>query len=71
MLITVEIRLGLRGRGAAQVEAEVAAVIRTIDAPEVIVGGEKLAERAFAEQAIRDAAVGGHSRWSYCSSRSS
>jgi len=36
----------------------VAAALRRIDAPQVRVGGEKLAERAFAEQAVRDAAIG-------------
>ena len=33
-------------------------ILRGIDAPTVLVSGEKLAERAFADQAIRDAAVG-------------
>ena len=58
VMVRVEMRLGLSAEEQQRVEAEVAALLRTIDAPEVLVGGEKLAERAFAEQAIRDATVG-------------
>ena len=56
--VWVELRLGLPDPDQARAEAEVAAILRTIDAPTVLVGGEKLADRAFAEQAIRDAAIG-------------
>jgi RND superfamily putative drug exporter len=53
-LVTVELRPGLPDAE----QERVAEILRSIDAPEVLVGGELLAERAFAEQAIRDATVG-------------
>src|SRR4029077_7784322 len=43
---------------ALVVADKVAAKLRTIDAPEVIVGGKLLAERTFAEQGTRDAVRG-------------
>lgn len=58
VMVRVEMRLGMAAEEQERVEAEVAGVLRTIAAPQVLVGGEKLAERAFAEQAVRDAAVG-------------
>jgi RND superfamily putative drug exporter len=57
-LIRVELERGLPDDRREQVEDAVAAALHRIDAPEVLVGGEKLAERAFAEQAIADAALG-------------
>ena len=43
---------------ALAVADQVAAKLRTIDAPEVLVGGKVLAERSFAEQATKDAVRG-------------
>ena len=57
-LVEVELRPGLADAQREQAEDLVAAALHRIDAPQVLVGGEKLAERAFADQAIRDAAVG-------------
>ncbi|WP_041842170.1 MMPL family transporter [Actinoplanes friuliensis] len=57
-LIRVELRQGLPDDRREQVEDAVAAALHRIDAPEVLVGGEKLAERAFEDQAIADAALG-------------
>ncbi|HEX2774909.1 MAG TPA: MMPL family transporter [Micromonosporaceae bacterium] len=57
-LVTVELSDQLAEADRERVEDEVAAALRRIDAPQVLVGGEKLAERAFAEQAVRDAARG-------------
>jgi RND superfamily putative drug exporter len=57
-LIRVELDRGLSDDRREQVEDAVARALHRIDAPEVLVGGEKLAERAFADQAIADAAVG-------------
>ncbi|GAA4464026.1 MMPL family transporter [Phytohabitans houttuyneae] len=57
-LIRVELERGLPDERREQVEDAVAGALHRIDAPEVLVGGEKLAERAFAEQAIADAAFG-------------
>jgi RND superfamily putative drug exporter len=56
--VQVVLRLDLPDADQERLEEEVAAVLRGIDAPTVLVSGEKLAERAFADQAIRDAAVG-------------
>ncbi len=56
--VRVALRLDLPDADQERLEEEVAAVLRGIDAPTVLVSGEKLAERAFADQAIRDAAVG-------------
>jgi putative drug exporter of the RND superfamily len=57
-LVRVELRPGLPASEQERLAEQVAALLRTIDAPEVVVGGELLAEREFAEQAVRDAAVG-------------
>ncbi|GAA4958555.1 MMPL family transporter [Actinoplanes utahensis] len=57
-LIRVELDRGLPGDRREQVEDAVAAALHRIDAPQVLVGGEKLAERAFADQAVADAAFG-------------
>jgi RND superfamily putative drug exporter len=57
-LVSVELRPGRSGPDTERTAAQVAALLRTIDAPQVLVGGEPLAERAFGEQAVRDAAVG-------------
>ncbi|GIF77473.1 putative membrane protein [Asanoa siamensis] len=57
-LVEVELRPGLPDAQREQAEDLVAAALHRIDAPQVLVGGEKLAEREFADQAIRDAAVG-------------
>jgi RND superfamily putative drug exporter len=57
-LIRVELEQGLPDDRRERVEDAVAAALHRIDAPEVLVGGEKLAERAFADQAVADAAFG-------------
>jgi RND superfamily putative drug exporter len=57
-LIRVELERGLPDDRQERVEDMVAAALHRIDAPEVLVGGEKLAERAFADQAIADTARG-------------
>ncbi|MGN9908886.1 MMPL family transporter [Phytohabitans sp. LJ34] len=57
-LVRVELDEGLTEQRRVQVEEDVSAALHRIDAPEVLVGGETIAERAFADQAIRDAAVG-------------
>ncbi|AVT40712.1 MMPL family transporter [Plantactinospora sp. BB1] len=57
-LVRVELADGLPTAEREAAEDRVAALLRGIDAPQVLVGGEELAERAFAEQAIDDAAVG-------------
>lgn len=57
-LVQVELAGDLPEAERERVEDRVVAALRRIDAPRVLVGGEKLAERAFADQAIRDAAVG-------------
>jgi RND superfamily putative drug exporter len=57
-LIRVELRRGLPDDRREQVEDAVAGALHRIDAPEVLVGGEKLAERAFGDQAVADAAFG-------------
>jgi RND superfamily putative drug exporter len=56
--IWVELGFDVPEADRERLEEEVAAVLHTIDAPTVLVSGEELAERAFADQAIRDAAVG-------------
>lgn len=56
--VRVALRHDLPDAEQERLEEEVAAILRGIDAPTVLVSGEKLAERAFADQAIRDAAVG-------------
>jgi RND superfamily putative drug exporter len=57
-LIRVELERGLPDDRREQVEDAVAGALHRIDAPEVLVGGETLAERAFADQAIADTAFG-------------
>lgn len=57
-LVVVELAQGLDGDEAHAVASRVADVLRTIDAPEVLVGGELLAEAAFVDRATTDAAVG-------------
>jgi RND superfamily putative drug exporter len=57
-LIRIELERGLPDDRRERVEDAVAGALHRIDAPEVLVGGEKLAERAFADQAIADAALG-------------
>ncbi|MEV4279876.1 MMPL family transporter [Actinoplanes xinjiangensis] len=57
-LIRVELEQGLPDGRRERVEDAVAAALHRIDAREVLVGGEKLAERAFADQALADAAFG-------------
>ncbi|MEV6303918.1 MMPL family transporter [Actinoplanes sp. NPDC051861] len=57
-LIRVELAQGLPDERREQVEDAVAAALHRIDAPEVLVSGEKLAERAFEDQALADAALG-------------
>ncbi|MFI7547003.1 MMPL family transporter [Actinoplanes sp. NPDC049599] len=57
-LVTVELEPGLSDDEALRVADQVSAALQRIDAPEVLVGGELLAEREFGDQAVRDAAVG-------------
>ncbi|AGZ41137.1 MMPL family transporter [Actinoplanes friuliensis] len=57
-LVTVELKPGLSDDEALRVADRVSAALRRIDAPEILIGGELLAEREFGDQAVRDAAVG-------------
>ena len=57
-LIRVELRRGLPDDRREQVEDAVTGALHRIGTAEVLVGGEKVAERAFADQAIADAALG-------------
>ncbi|MBG0560813.1 MMPL family transporter [Actinoplanes aureus] len=57
-MIRVELERGLPDDRRERVEDAVADALHRIDAPEVLVGGDKLAERAFADQAIADTAFG-------------
>ncbi|MEV4343290.1 MMPL family transporter [Actinoplanes sp. NPDC049596] len=57
-LVTVELKPGLSDDEALRAADEVSAALRRIDAPEILIGGELLAEREFGDQAVRDAAVG-------------
>jgi putative drug exporter of the RND superfamily len=57
-MVSVELADDLPEADRERVEDQVTAALRRIDAPQVLVGGETLAERAFAEQAVRDAARG-------------
>ncbi|MEV6633702.1 MMPL family transporter [Actinoplanes sp. NPDC051470] len=57
-LITVELDPGLSDDDALRVADQVSAALLRIDAPEILIGGELLAEREFADQAVRDAALG-------------
>ncbi|WP_284044129.1 MMPL family transporter [Actinoplanes sp. M2I2] len=57
-LVTVELKPGLSDDEALRVADRVGAALRRIDAPEILIGGELIAEREFGDQAVRDAAVG-------------
>ena len=57
-LVTVELDPGLSDDEALRVADQVSAALLRIDAPEILIGGELLAEQEFADQAVRDAAVG-------------
>ncbi len=57
-LVLVELDPALDEDESLEVADDVAAVLRTIDVPQVLVGGELLAQRAFAEQATTDAVRG-------------
>jgi RND superfamily putative drug exporter len=57
-LVTVELKPELSDEDALALADRVAAALHRIDAPEVLVGGEILAEREFGEQAIADAVFG-------------
>ncbi|MFJ2299852.1 MMPL family transporter [Oerskovia paurometabola] len=57
-LVVVELDPDLTDEQALEVGDRVAAALQTIDAPEVVVGGELMAERTFADIATADAVVG-------------
>ncbi|WP_069385389.1 MMPL family transporter [Cellulosimicrobium cellulans] len=57
-LVTVELDPALADDEALAAADRVAEVLRTVDAPKVLVGGELLAEEAFVERAVTDAAFG-------------
>nr|WP_253943111.1 MMPL family transporter [Nocardioides sp. zg-1308] len=57
-VVTVEIDPGLDHDASLEVAGRVADRLRTIAVPTVLVGGPLLAEEAFAEQAVTDAARG-------------
>ncbi|OLT53320.1 MMPL family transporter [Cellulosimicrobium sp. CUA-896] len=57
-LVTVELDPALDDDAALATAHRVADALRTVAAPEVLVGGELLAEEAFVERAVTDAAVG-------------
>lgn len=57
-LVRVELAPGLPEREQDRRCAEVAALLRTVEAPTVLVGGERLARQAFAERSVTDAARG-------------
>ncbi|MHA7132323.1 MMPL family transporter [Oerskovia turbata] len=57
-LVVVELDLALTENEALAVADQVADALHAIDAPEVVVGGQLLAERAFADIATADAVVG-------------
>lgn len=57
-LVRVELTDGLTTGERERAEDRVVDLLRGIDAPQVLVGGETLAERTFADRALRDAAVG-------------
>jgi RND superfamily putative drug exporter len=58
VVVVVGLDPGLEDDEALAVSDEVAATLRTIEVPTVLVGGGLLAEQAFADQAIADAARG-------------
>ena len=57
-MVVVELQPGLSDDEALAVADQVKAALHRIDAPQVLVGGELLAKRTFADQAIQDAAFG-------------
>ncbi|MFC3688761.1 MMPL family transporter [Aquipuribacter hungaricus] len=57
-LVVVDIDPALDDDAALEVADRVTALLRGVGAPEVLVGGELLAERAFADQAVSDAVRG-------------
>lgn len=57
-LVVVELDLGLDADAALAVASQVADLLHSIDAPEVLVGGALLAEQAFVDRAMMDAAIG-------------
>lgn len=57
-LVVVELEPTLDDDAALAVADDVTALLRTVQAPEVLVGGELLAERAFADLAVADAVRG-------------
>jgi RND superfamily putative drug exporter len=57
-LAIVELDPKLEGDAALAVADRVTETLRTIQAPEILVGGKLLAERTFAEQATEDAVFG-------------
>ncbi|WP_380167367.1 MMPL family transporter [Jannaschia sp. R86511] len=57
-LVVVELDPGLDEAAALRTADEVTAMLRTVEAPEVVVGGELLAERDFADLAVADAVRG-------------
>lgn len=57
-LVMVELERDLTDAQALEVGDRVAATLQTLDAPEVVVGGELMAERTFADIATADAVVG-------------
>ncbi|HEY2948332.1 MAG TPA: MMPL family transporter [Micromonosporaceae bacterium] len=57
-VVRVELSRNLTEAQRDAVEDRASAVLRRIDAPQVVIGGKPIAERAFAEQAIRDATFG-------------
>jgi RND superfamily putative drug exporter len=56
--VQVELEPGLAETPREALEDQVRARLHEIDAPSVKVGGDKIAERAFAEQSVDDLAVG-------------
>ncbi|WP_285137554.1 MMPL family transporter [Microbacterium sp. lyk4-40-TSB-66] len=57
-LVVVELSRDLSDDDALAVASEVSALLHSIAAPEVLVGGELLAEEAFVDRAATDAAIG-------------
>ncbi|MBM7856274.1 MMPL family transporter [Lentzea nigeriaca] len=57
-LVTVKLRPELSKKDALAVADQVAAALRRVEVPELLLGGKLLAERRFGEQAIADAAFG-------------
>ncbi|MFG6503380.1 MMPL family transporter [Microbacterium sp. P05] len=57
-LVAVELAGGLAEEEALAVSSTVSDLLHTIAAPEVLVGGELLAEQAFVDRALTDAAIG-------------